>query len=69
MFNAKTTFWNTSLQNIEGINYVVSKPIIVIKGGEVVIVPTRTKLSKIYSAKSNSKDFNLDLVEVTKFVS
>jgi hypothetical protein len=69
MFNARTTFWVTSLQQIDGTNYIFEKPTVAIKDGEVVIVPTRTKLSKKYSAKSNPKEFDLDHVEITKFTS
>jgi hypothetical protein len=69
MFNARTTPWDIELQRTEGINYIVEKPTTAIKDGEVVIIPTKTKLSKKYDARSNSKEFNLDTVEVTEFVS
>ena len=41
----------------------MEKPQTSIKDGEVVIIPTKTKFSKKYSAKSNPKEFDLDTVD------
>jgi hypothetical protein len=69
MFSARTTPWNISLQKIKGVNYIIDRPTTAIKNGKVVIVQTKTKLSKKYGARSNPKDVDLDSIEVTQFVS